>query len=238
MTATSLITAEWRDLVILSYEVDPLLLVPLVPAGTSLDFHEGKALASIVGFRFLDTRIAGLPVPLHQNFEQVNFRFYVWRQVGSEIRQGAVFIKEIVPSLTLSLGARLFFNENYVAAPMRHEVLDSEQGWAAYEWLHGEHWQHVSATRGGHARAAGANSIEAFVKDRPWGYARQRDGSTLEFRAEHPAWDYWPAIEPRLNCDIAAVFGPEYLTTLARHPVSTIIAVGSPATLYPGQPVD
>src|SRR5262245_2454519 len=118
MTSTGLLSAEWRDLVMISYEIDPLLLVPFVPGGTSLDFHSGRALVSVVGLRLLNTRVAGLPIPFYQDFEQVNFRFYVWRQAGSELRRGVVFIKEIVPSTSITLGARLFFNENYVTAPM------------------------------------------------------------------------------------------------------------------------
>jgi len=31
---------------------------------------------SVVGFLFLDTRLRGLPVPFHRNFEEVNLRFY------------------------------------------------------------------------------------------------------------------------------------------------------------------
>jgi uncharacterized protein YqjF (DUF2071 family) len=234
----SVLTVEWRDIVMLSYEIDPLLLVPHVPAGTSLDFHDRRTLVTVTGCRVLDTRIAGLPVPLHQDFEQVNFRFYVWRQEGAEIRRGAVCLTEIVPSATLTLGARIFYNENYLLAPMRHEVTHGEHGWAAYDWQVGDRWQRLSATRNGALGAAAAASIERFVMDRPWGYARQRDGSTMELHAEHPSWAVWPAADPRLDCDIARVFGPQYVTTLSRPPVSAVIAAGSPATLHPGQRLD
>ena len=36
------LTAEWRDLVMANYEVDPTLLEDLVPAGTGLDLNEGR----------------------------------------------------------------------------------------------------------------------------------------------------------------------------------------------------
>jgi uncharacterized protein YqjF (DUF2071 family) len=237
-SVSSLITADWRDLVMLSFEIDPLLLVPLVPAGTSLDFHDGRTLVTVTGFRFLNARIAGVPVPLHQDFEQVTFRFYVWRQAGSEIRRGAVFITEIVPGVTMTIGARLFYNERCLAAPMRHEVIDGEQGWAAYEWHKGGRWHRLSATRNGPARPAAPPSIESFIKDRPWGYTRQRDGSTIEVHAAHPAWDVWPVVDARLDCDIPNVFGPQFTTALSRPPVSAFIAVGSAATLHPGSRLD
>ena len=45
------LTAEWRDLVMLNYEVDPGILAGLVPAGTELDLWQGRALVSVVGMR-------------------------------------------------------------------------------------------------------------------------------------------------------------------------------------------
>jgi hypothetical protein len=234
MASTGLLSAEWRDLVMISYEIDPLLLVPYVPGGTSLDFHEGRALVTVVGLRMLNTRVAGVPIPFHQDLEQVNFRFYVWRRAGSELRRGVVFIKEIVPSASMTIGARLFFNENYVSAPMRHQVAHAAQGWASYEWEAAGRWNRVSARHNDPARRVAATSIESFVKDRFWGYSRQRDGSTIEYQVEHPDWDVWPAVDPLLECDVANVFGSQFATTLARPPISAFVAVGSDATLHPG----
>ena len=53
--------AEWRYLAFLNYEVDPAILAPLVPAGTELDEREGRVFVSMVGFRFLKTRVCGVP---------------------------------------------------------------------------------------------------------------------------------------------------------------------------------
>ena len=237
-TLTGIISTEWRDLVMVSYEVDPLLLVPYVPRGTSLDFHNGRALVTVVGLRMLNTRVAGVPVPFHQDLEQVNFRFYVWRQAGSEIRRGVVFLREIVPSAVMTLGARLFLNENYLSAPMRHEVAHAEHGWASYEWMSADRWNRVAARQDGPASSVSPASVEAFVKDRPWGFTRQRDGSTLEYQVEHPSWDVASAIEPALDCDAEAVLGRQFVTTFARPPVSAFVAAGSPATVHPGQLLD
>jgi uncharacterized protein YqjF (DUF2071 family) len=237
-SVTSWISAEWRDLVMLSYEVDPLHLVPLVPAGTSLDFHEGRTLVTVTGFRFLNARLAGMPVPLHQDFGQVNLRFYVWRQAGSAIRRGVVFISDIVPSVTVTAVARLLFNEKYVVAPMRYEAISAEQGWASYEWQVGGRWHRLAATRSGVPRQPAPRSVESFVVDRPWSYSRQRDGSTLELHVEHPTWDVWPAADPRLECDVATVFGSAFATALSRPPLSAVIAAGSPTILHAGERLD
>src|SRR5258706_234102 len=55
MSRRPFLTAEWRHLLLLNYQVEPRGLEPLVPHGTELDAWEGRTLMSLVGFRFLDT---------------------------------------------------------------------------------------------------------------------------------------------------------------------------------------
>ncbi len=117
------LAAEWQHLAMMNYELDPGLLLPFVPAGTELDRWNGKVFVSLVGFRFLRTRLLGfLPIPLHSNFDEVNLRFYVRRQVGGEVRRGVVFVREIVPRWAIAFVARTFYNENYSALAMAHEI--------------------------------------------------------------------------------------------------------------------
>src|ERR1041385_5639833 len=87
------LTAEWTNILMLNYAVDPSLLEPLVPAGSALDMFEGKTYVSLVGFEFNRTRVLGFAVPFHQNFEEVNLRFYVRRG----LKRGVVFVRELVP---------------------------------------------------------------------------------------------------------------------------------------------
>ena len=56
------LTATWRDLALVNYEAPRRLLQPLVPVGTELDAYDNAALVSVVGFRFLDTRVLGMSV--------------------------------------------------------------------------------------------------------------------------------------------------------------------------------
>jgi uncharacterized protein len=91
------LTANWRNVAMLQYEVPPTILRPLVSRGTELDSWQGHTLVSVVGFQFLDTRVLGMPVPFHRNFEEVNLRFYVRRRIPEGWRRGVVFIREIVP---------------------------------------------------------------------------------------------------------------------------------------------
>ncbi len=112
-------TAEWRYLAMINYEIDPAILLPYVPPGTEIDHWRGTTFVSIVGFLFLNVRVLGLPIPFHRNFDEINLRFYVRRQTVEGPRRGVVFVKEIVPRQAIATAARVFYNENYVAREMR-----------------------------------------------------------------------------------------------------------------------
>ena len=123
--AGTFLTAEWLNLAMLNYEVDPSLLLKLVPAGTELDCWNNKTFVSLVGFRFLKTKVWGFSVPFHSNFDEVNLRFYVRRLDGDQLKRGVVFIREIVPRWLIAAVARIVYNERYVALPMSHEIRSS-----------------------------------------------------------------------------------------------------------------
>lgn len=92
----------------LNFVAEPKLLEPILPVGTELDFHEGETFVSVVGFLFLDTRIMGVPIPLHRNFEEVNLRFYVRRRAPEGWRRGVVFVRELVPDARSPLSRASF----------------------------------------------------------------------------------------------------------------------------------
>jgi uncharacterized protein YqjF (DUF2071 family) len=92
---------------------------PQEPSSTSAG---GRALVSVVGFRFLGTRLLGVRVPGHVDFEEVNLRFSVRRQDPDGRRRGVVFVKELGPRRAIALLARLLYNENYVALQMSHRI--------------------------------------------------------------------------------------------------------------------
>src|SRR6185437_11165669 len=100
------LSAVWRQLAMLNYRVDPALLAPYLPAGTTLDLWRGDAFISVVGLLFDDTRVLHVPIPFHITFPEVNLRCYVRREVGGETRRGVVFIRELVPRAAIAFVAR------------------------------------------------------------------------------------------------------------------------------------
>jgi uncharacterized protein YqjF (DUF2071 family) len=237
VSGSDLIRCEWRDLLMATWATDPALLEPHLPAHTTLDLWHDQALLSIVGVRFLNLEVAGFGVPLHQQFEQINFRFYVRREIGQATRRGVVFLKQIVPSASMALVATLLYNESYLTTPTRHEVKSGEQGWTVYEWLVSGRWNRVSAVRNGAPYLPADNSLETFIQNRPWAYTRQADGSTVEFEVEHPPWPVFATEEMMLDCDVTPLIGAQYADVLTAPPISTFVAVGSAVTLHSGRTI-
>jgi uncharacterized protein YqjF (DUF2071 family) len=233
------LTAEWRHLAMVNYRVDADLLTPLVPAGTALDLWRGQALVSLVGFQFLRTRVRGLPIPYHRDFEEVNLRFYTRRRVGDEVRRGVTFIRELVPRRAVAAVARWTYNEPYRSVPMRSQVTVSERGMptaVSYEWrsrrARSADWCGLRlAVRDEAGAVPAADSEACFVTEHYWGYTRQRDGSTIEYQVEHPQWRVWSA-NASVDGEMTAFYGPSVAAILRTPPCSAFIADGSAVTVF------
>jgi uncharacterized protein YqjF (DUF2071 family) len=227
----------------LNWKIDPAVLAPLVPAGTQLDFHAGETYVSMVGFLFLDTRVLGLPVPLHRNFEEVNLRFYVRREVNGEVRRGVAFVKEIVPRWAIATTARWCYNEPYVALPMDHEVSGPlagrigsrhaplDDGTVRYRWHFANRWNSLALNYSGAAAPLVTGSLEEFIAEHYWGYCSQRNGGTVEYQVEHPPWHVWRATDPHFDCQIAQLYTPRFADILCQPPDSAFLADGSPVAV-------
>lgn len=234
MAAGRFLTAEWRDLAMLNYEIDPALLASRVPAGCELDAWQGRTFVSVVGFRFLRTRVLGVPIPFHRSFEEVNLRFYIRRRGEEGWRRGVVFVKELVPRRAIAWVARSIYGENYVAYPMQHARRSSSRADRAsvhYQWRRAGTWESVSASFSGRPDLPADGSDEAFITEHYWGYSRLPDGGTVEYQVEHPRWKVWRAVASSLDCDVAALYGQEFATALSTVPATAFVADGSPVVV-------
>src|SRR5262249_32080733 len=225
------LTANWRYLAMLNYTVDPCLLAPFVPPDTEIDFENGETFLSVVGFLFLDTRLLGLPIPLHRDFEEVNLRFYVRRKSTDTWRRGVVFIRELVPRHAIALVARACYGENYLAVPMKHEIEHVGSYLAVeYSWRRGRKWESLKMAATGEPQTIPAGSHAEFITEHYWGYTSLRNGCG-ESRVQHPRWKIWNAIDFELNANVATLYGEQFPETLSQPPRSAFIADGSPITV-------
>ncbi len=239
-SARVFLTAEWRHLAMLNYVIDPAILRPLVPAGTELDFWEGRTYVSMVGFLFLNTRVREIAIPFHRNFEEINLRFYVRRKAPDGAwRRAVVFIREIVPRRAIAFFARLIYNEPYLALPTSHRIEQPsgpEAGIksAAYSWKYLARDHSLKILAHGEVRPLVAGSEAEFIAEHYWGYTAQRDGSTLEYQVEHSPWRVWDSAAAELQCDVAALYGQQYVRVLNQPPDSAFLAEGSAVSVYKG----
>ncbi len=230
------LTAEWLNLLMLNYSVDPGLVRPFLPAGTVLDTFEGRTFVSLVGFVFGSTRLAGVSIPFHRSFEEVNLRFYVKRRQ----RRGVVFIRELVPKRAVAVVARLAFGENYSHVTMSHNFNPGpEKGTtqAEYSWGRGPSRCSMRIETAGPAFLPTEASLAQFITEHYWGYAAQKVGGCIEYEVQHPRWLVRMAKRAGFSGDAARFYGDEFGNVLKRPADSAFLAEGSPVTVFKGSRV-
>jgi len=230
------LTAEWRDLVMLNYEVDPGLLTRHVPPGIALDSFQGRTYLSLVGFRFCHTKLLGhFPVPFHADFDEVNLRFYVRRKNAGEDRRGVVFIAEVVPRLAIATTARVVYGENYRCLPMRHCIHKGKlKRSTEYQLKIGNRWCKLSAQPVGVPARPAEGSLEQFITEHYWGYSTQRTGGCLEYHVSHVPWQVWGTATAGFEGEATTLYGNDLGSVLQRRPDCAFVADGSPVIVFKG----
>ena len=224
------LSAEWRQLMMANYIVPPEMLTPYIPWGTELDLFEGRCYVSLVGFMFLKTKVLGIAFPFHRDFEEANLRFYVRRKVDGEWRRGAVFIKEIVPKLAISLVANGIYKEHYTTHRMRHTWdFNQDQHFVSYEWkpyFKGD-WYKMAAVTDPVPKPIAAGSEAEFITEHYWGYAQAGEGQANEYQVQHPRWDVYTVRSHEISGDFESLYGAGFGKILSAAPSSVFVAEGS-----------
>lgn len=223
----SFLKADWRKLVMINYCVSPEILKKYVPHGTELDLWSGECYLSLVGFMFLNTRVLGVKVPFHVNFEEVNLRFYVKRKQGEQWKRGVVFIKEIVPKLAISLVANTLYKENYEKQKMKHSWDFSKDLKVTYEWTAQKEWQKIQIIVDLKPKELEAGSEAEFIAQHYWGYAKKNDTQTVEYEVTHPKWEHYTVNDFSIEVDFEKVYGKEFAFLNTSEPKSVFLVEGS-----------
>jgi hypothetical protein len=84
---------------------------------------------------------------------------------------------------------------------------------------------------GSYALIAPGSEAE-FITEHYWGYTRQRDGGTVEYRVTHPRWRTWDVSRATLTGDLERLYGPMFGAVLSRAPRSAFLAEGSPIVVH------
>ena len=227
------LTAYWKNLIFINYEVEPSVLFPYLPNGTELDFYNGKCLVSLVGFLFLQTKIKGIGFPLHRNFEEFNLRFYVRRKEGTEWKRGVVFVKEIVPKRMITYVAYALYGERYFYYPMKHEIKETGHELTVnYAFRANKKWNQLGVTAGKKTERVQSSTEDEFITEHYWGYTVLKNGATSEYNVQHPQWQLHPVTGFYVDVDVSFLYGKQWQTYLSMRPSSIFMANGSPVTIF------
>lgn len=232
------LTAEWRHLVIINYLIDPQVLTNYLPRSTELEIRNGNCYLSLVGFRFINTRIKGIPVPFHMDFEEINLRFYVYTIHDNEICRGVVFIKEIVPKRLVAIIANTLYRENYITLKTSHSIDLSDNSpnrHVTYSWQFKKEWNNISLVPRGDKYLPSSGSEAEFITEHYRGFSSADSSRTIIYRVEHPKWYVWDAEAMRVNVSFHHLYGSELAEYLSHKPYSAYIAEGSAISVSHGK---
>jgi len=229
--------ANWKKLVMANYQIDPIVLKPFLPYGTTLDFFEGTCYVSLVGFMFLDSRLGGIPIPFHESFEEVNLRFYVCSDYGGELKRGVVFIKELVPVPLVAFVADVFYHEHYHSCPMWHEFIsDADTQSIEYKW-HKKKWHTLKIVSDIIPKPLIDGSAESFFTEHYLGCTKINDRLTFEYDVAHDPWLVYDTKEYAIDVDFETCYGAPFAFLNQAKPESVFLAEGSGIVLQKGRKI-
>jgi hypothetical protein len=232
------LTARWEDVVLVTYRIGADLLAASLPAGLEADRRPGDpagtAYVSLVAFRFLDTRVKGLAVPMHRDFPEVNLRAYV-RTTSDPRRRGVSFISELVPKPAITMVANLVYHEHYRTVPMDCDV--REVGGRRRMTVNielGDRMHSIACTGDAPAQPTAAGGVEDFFKEHEWGFGRDADGELVTYRVAHPVWKAYRCTLEDLELDVSfhELYGEPWSVLDGAEPVHVLFAEGSAITVF------
>ncbi len=198
-------TGNWEDLIILTYEIDKEILKKQLPFETELQLFEGKALISMVAFTFSKVKFFGIKVPFHQQFGEINFRFYVKSKVTGE--RGVVFLKEYAPKPLIAFVASKIYNEPFFYKTIkRSKKLFNDTITMCYNFPRGK----VEIVAKNEVNTLEEGSLEHFIVDRYIAFVKFRKMKTARYKINHKPWKLHKIISKKID-DIALSLLPKEL---------------------------
>lgn len=219
--------ANWENLIMANYEIEPSALAPYLPKGVELDYYNNKTYVSLVGFMFKNTRLFGIPIPFFGSFEEINLRFYVKKVENRKIKKGVVFINETVPFKIVALLANKLYKEHYISIPTRNSIDITEYKKIKYEWKVNDKWNSIAVQSDTKKNKIEQSTIEEFIFERYFGFTKLSDNSTQEYQIHHPKWMTHGILNTHIDCDFRSMYGDTFAGLENQTPDSIILAEGS-----------
>jgi len=174
-----------------------------------------------------ENKIERFTFPFHQNFEEVNIRFYVRYKENGTWKRGVTFIKEIVPKYALTIVANTIYKEPYETMPMKHSwALDDNKLEVEYNWKK-ERWNSFKITANATQLQLPENSKEEFITEHYWGYTQAGPNLCSAYEVQHPRWNMYKVLDHSIDVDFEKIYGAEFSFLETSKPASVMLAEGS-----------
>ncbi|NRT16208.1 hypothetical protein HNP99_002572 [Flavobacterium sp. 28A] len=225
---TLFLKANWENIIMANYEIDPAILLPFLPKGVELDLYEGKAYVSLVGFMFKNTKLFNIPIPYFGTFEEINLRFYVIRKEGNTLKRGVVFINETIPYPIVAWMANKLYKEHYTVVPTKHEITsDGNSKKVHFGWLLNNKWNSIYVEASTASKPMKKDGLEKFIFEHYYGYTQVDQNNTEEYKLQHPSWLANQVLDYKMDCDFTAMYGDAFSVLNTTKPEAVFIAEGS-----------
>lgn len=220
--------ANWENIIMANYEIDPKILIPFIPKGVELDLFNGKAYISLVGFMFKKTKLFNIPIPYLGTFEEINLRFYVIRKEGNKTKRGVVFINETIPYPIVAWMANKLYKEHYTVVPTKHEISNDDNiKKANFEWLLNKKWNRIYVEASTETKEMKNDTLEQFIYEHYYGFTKIDAHKTEEYKLQHPSWKTNEVFNYIIDCDFKAMYGNSFSILNTTEPEAVFIAEGS-----------
>jgi uncharacterized protein len=220
--------ANWENIIMANYEIDPEILIQFLPKGVDLDLFNGKCYVSLVGFMFKKTKLFKIPIPYFGTFEEINLRFYVVRKEGNTVKRGVVFINETIPYPIVAWLANKLYKEHYTVVPTKHEITnDNSIQKIKFEWLLNKKWNNIYVEATTNSEIMKNESLEKFIYEHYYGYTKIDEENSEEYKLQHPSWETYEVKDYSIDCDFEAMYGKSFSVLNNTKPEAVFIAEGS-----------
>ncbi|MEZ7499663.1 DUF2071 domain-containing protein [Flavobacterium sp. Arc3] len=225
---TIFLKANWENIIMANYEIDPNILLPFLPKGVELDLYDGKAYVSLVGFMFKKTKLFNVPIPYFGTFEEINLRFYVVRKEGNTLKRGVVFVNETIPYPIVAWMANKLYKEHYTVVPTKHEITrETKSQKVEFKWLLNKKWNSIYVEATTESKVMKSQSLEKFIYQHYYGYTKVDQNNTEEYKLQHPSWLVNQVLDYKIDCDFTAMYGESFSGLNTTKPEAVFIAEGS-----------
>jgi len=178
---------NWENLIIKTFTCKTEILEDYLPNGVELDLYKGKALFSMVAFTFSKVRFFGVKVPLHQQFGEINFRFYVKSKVDGT--KGVVFLKEYAPKPLIAFIANKIYNEPFFYHKVKQRTITSKQKkFISYPFYLKNKWHKITSLIESNHKKVTQHPMQQFIVDRYIAFVEGKRNKTLTYKINHKPW--------------------------------------------------